>query len=87
MCAPSRGAVTHYEAVFEDRVYQLFHIIRNDETAALEQSEGLGGPEQSGSAARADAEFDFRVLTGAIHDLNHVVDEWFGNVNLTAFVL
>src|SRR5262249_54776937 len=73
--------------MFEYRMDKLFHIVGNDEAAALDHRERLGCAEQGGRAPRTDAELDFRMFASAIHDLNHVIEDRLVDVNFAVLGL
>ena len=75
------------ESMSEHTGHQPFDVVRQRVGAALDKRQGLNAAEERDRAARAYAEFDFRMLPGGVHDVKHVVDDFFVDVDFAAFVL
>lgn len=83
--APARAEQD--EAVLENRMRQPLDVIRQNETALLNHCQRLGGSKERGSPTWADSEFDFRMLSRPIYDLDHVIDDGIVDVNFVALLL
>src|SRR5438876_12169133 len=83
--APARAR--QGEAVLEYRVRQPLDVIRQNEATPLNHCQRLYGSKERGSAAWADSEFDFWMVSRPVDDLDHVIDDGVVDVNFAALLL
>src|ERR1051326_6640721 len=79
-CARAR----HHHPVSENRADKTFDVVRQYKVTRLDQRQRLCGAKQRDRAALTGAEFDVGMIPAAIDELQHVIDDRFIDVNLTA---
>src|SRR5262252_9864486 len=83
LCAASRDQ----KAMGKDARHEALDVIRDRVSTTVHKRESLNASEERDRAARADTQFDLRVLPRRVDDLQHVVDDGFIDMHFPAVFL